>query len=221
MPTIISYNIIPRIIRSQVFSLLYKTKSTSRSSVFMRTIFAKYIGPFSLNLLQVSSSGSIKKHVDQDLSSQSYNSKIYFVIHLLVCGYRRVLEYQGLLKSSLSSLSNRSEKLLYMIWKMLALYICWHPVTRVFPVEHFHAPVCSLKTTWIVIVAEVSKSHFFFTEVFVFPNCFLSSCSDRFSITFFVNSLTLKCKNVVLKYRNTSLFVLNIVDDDASFQRFF
>lgn len=131
MPTIISYSIILRIIRSQVFSLLYKTKSTSRSSVFMRTIFAKYIGPFSLNLLQVSSSGSIKKHVDQDLSSQSYNSKIYFVIHLLVCGYRRVPEYQGFLKSALSSLSNRSEKLLFMIWKMLALYICWHPVTRV------------------------------------------------------------------------------------------
>lgn len=90
MPTIISYDIILRIIPSQVFSLLYKTKSTLRSSFFMRTIFAKYIGPFSLNLLQVSSSGSIKKHVDQDLSSQSYNSKIYFVIHLLVCGYRRV-----------------------------------------------------------------------------------------------------------------------------------
>lgn len=36
-----------------------------------------------------------------------------------------------------------------------------------------------------------------------------------------MNSLTLKCKNVVLKYRNTSLFVLNIVDDDASFQGFF
>lgn len=110
------------------FFLCYIKQSDPKDPVFMRTIFAKYIGPFSFDLLHVSSSGSIKKHADQDLSS-SYNSKMYFLILLLFCWYQWVPDYQGLLKSALSSLSNRSEKLLYMIWKMLALYICWHPVT--------------------------------------------------------------------------------------------
>lgn len=163
------------------FFLCYIKQSDPKDPVFMRTIFAKYIGPFSFDLLHVSSSGSIKKHADQDLSS-SYNSKMYFLILLLFCWYQWVPDYQGLLKSALSSLSNRSEKLLYMIWKMLALYLL--TPSNVFSVEHFSAHVCSLKTTWIVIIAEVSKSHFFFTEVFVFPKCSFSSCIDGFSKPF-------------------------------------